>query len=94
MSFLIAFVGELAAWVAAFLVDLPLYILSLLLTGLAAMVNFIPAPTFVASATGWIGSLPPMVFYIMSSLQISNGLTIVFTAYVLRFLIRRLPFIG
>lgn len=94
MSFLIQFLQALFAWLAAFLVDLPLYILSLFLTGLATFINDIPAPGFFSSAAGYISSLPPLVSFLMSSFQIGAGITIIVTAFTIRFLIRRIPFIG
>jgi len=94
MAFLIGFLQTLFAWLATYLLDLPLYILSLLLVGLATFINDIPAPSFFSSAAGWISSLPPLVAYVLGALQISTGVTILVTAYTLRFLIRRIPFIG
>lgn len=39
-------------------------------------------------------SIDPSVWYFMSVFQIPYGITVVLGAYILRFLIRRIPFIG
>jgi hypothetical protein len=82
------------SWLHDFALWLPLHIFKLLCDGLAALINFIPAPGFFSSAAGWIGAIPGPVAYLLSSLQIGTGVTILVTAYTLRFLIRRIPFIG
>lgn len=45
-------------------------------------------------AGGLFESIDPSVWYFMSMFQIPYGITVVLGAYVLRFLIRRIPFIG
>jgi hypothetical protein len=94
MSFLIAFLTQILAWLHTFLVLLPKLIASAVLTALAAVINWIPVPSFITNASGWIGAIPSFPAYLLSSLNFSAGVTILVTAYVLRFLIRRIPFIG
>jgi hypothetical protein len=94
MSFLLTLLQDLFAWLGTFLLDLPLYVLSLLLAGLAALINDIPAPGFFTDAAGWISSVPPLVAYVLQTMQIGTGMVIIVTAYTTRFLIRRIPLIG
>jgi hypothetical protein len=94
MSFLINFLQQLAQWLQDLLIGFPLYILGLLLTGLEALIAAIPVPSFFSSAAGWVAAIPAFPAFLLQGLQIASGLVIVLSAYVIRFLIRRLPFIG
>jgi hypothetical protein len=94
VSYVITFLGQLFAWLFSFLVDLPLYVLSLLFAGLATVINDIPAPGFFSDAAGWIGSMPPLAAYLLQTFAIGAGLTMVLSAYTLRFAIRRVFFLN
>ena len=94
MSDLISAIAQYIQDIVNFLTGLPLHIFSLLLSGLSALINGIPAPAFFSNAAGWIGSIPTLAAYLLAALQISSLVTILVSAYVLRFLIRRIPFIG
>lgn len=94
MSFLLHWLASALQWLFNFVVGIPLHVFSLLLSGLAAMFNAIPAPSFFAQASGWIGNMPPLLAFLLSSLHIADGVGILVAAYTLRFLIRRIPFIG
>ena len=77
-----------------FLLYLPRRLFEWLMEGLAWLVNALPIPDFVAAIPGLFAALPtgiPWAFYLFN---LSAGLGIVLSAYVLRFLIRRLPIVG
>jgi hypothetical protein len=94
MSDLIAYLVAAFQAVVNFIEGLPLHAFSLLCQGLAAVINWIPAPAFFSDVAGWIGNTPPLAAWLLSALQIGSGATILVSAYTLRFLIRRIPFIG
>jgi len=94
MSDLITAIGQWIQSIITFLTGLPLHIFALLLQGLSAIINWIPAPGFYSNISGWIVSIPPLAAFLLSALQIGALVTILVTAYTLRFLIRRIPFIG
>lgn len=94
MSFLIQWLVQAAQWLWAVISAFPLHVLSMLLQGLAAFIGWIPAPAFFSSAGQWIGNMPPLVAFLLSSLQIGSLVTILVSSYVLRFVIRRIPFLG
>ncbi len=94
MSFLINWLVQAVQWLWTVISNLPLHCLSLLLQGLAAFVGWIPAPAFFANASGWIGSMPPLVSFMLSSLQIGALVTVLVSSFTLRFIIRRIPFLG
>lgn len=93
--------GDLLSWLSSafqqlvnFFEGLPLHILTALLSGLSALINWIPAPAFFSNLSGWIGSIPPLAAFLLSALQIGSLVTILVTAYTLRFVIRRIFFIN
>lgn len=94
MSFLLNWLVQFAQWLWTVISEFPLHVLSLLLQGLAAFINWIPAPGFFADAGSWIGNIPPLVAFLLSSLQIGSLVTVLVSAYTLRFVIRRIPFLG
>ena len=94
MSFLIDWLVSAAQWLWQVISNFPLHCLSLLLQGLAAFISWIPAPAFFSNAGQWIGDMPPLVSFLLSSLQIGALATILVSAYTLRFIIRRIPFLG
>jgi hypothetical protein len=94
MSYLLNWLYQAAAWFVTLIANFFLHVLTLLLQGLEALIAWIPAPSFFQNAAGWIGSIPPLLADFLSALQIGAGITIVVSALTLRFLIRRIPFIG
>lgn len=94
MSDLISAIGQWVQDFFNFLLGLPLHIFSLLLSGLSYVLNAIPAPSFFTEASGWVGSIPTLAAYLLSALQIGSLVTILVSAYTLRWVIRRIPFIG
>ena len=79
-------------WLIAEIKLLFVYLYEGILNGLLGALNAIPVPDFLQS----IGSLslPPSVIYFSNAFQLPVGISIVVSAYILRFLIRRLPVIG
>ncbi|MEY8199725.1 MAG: hypothetical protein RPS47_10840 [Colwellia sp.] len=63
-----------------------------LLSGLASLFELIPAPSFLANLT--TTELPSGVAWAVGIFQIEFGLSVVVSAYTLRFIIRRIPGIG
>jgi len=94
MSFLIQWLVEALQWCFNMLLALPLHLWVLLLGGLQAAVNAIPVPSFFASASNYVAAIPPSVAYFAAGFQIPYGLGVVISAWVLRWILRRIPFIG
>lgn len=78
---------ELVAWV-------PKKIWELLLDALASAIEAIPVPDFVASAGNWFGGIPSTVIYFGQFFAVAEGLAMIMSALVLRFVLRRIPLIG
>jgi hypothetical protein len=94
MLFLIQWLVHAVQWCFDLLMKLPLHLWVLVLGGLQAAVNAIPVPSFFSNASNYVQGLPPMVAYLSSAMQIPYGLGVVTTAWVARWILRRIPLIG
>lgn len=92
MEFLLQWLENAWTQLVTFLQGLPLHLFTGLMSGLAAVVNWIPAPPF-SNIAGWIG-IPSLAAFLLSALQIGTLVTILVAAYTLRFLIRRIFFLN
>jgi len=72
----------------------PRKLFELLMVGLAELVNAIPVPDWVNDASGLFSGLPAGVAWGFYIFNFAFGLGVIISAYVLRFIIRRLPFVG
>ncbi|MCQ4306354.1 hypothetical protein [Stutzerimonas frequens] len=59
-----------------------------------SVIYSLPVPDFIVSAKDALQGIPPSVLFFTSACQVGPGLTMIIGAYVLRFLIRRIPIIG
>lgn len=64
------------------------------LSALAAVIEAIPVPDALSNASTVFGQIPSGVVYLVSAASFGQGLGIVAGAYLVRFLIRRLPLVG
>jgi len=71
-----------------------LHIWKLLLDGLAAVIEAIPVPSFFGQAGDLLAAVPASVIYWASFFSADFGIPLVLGAYLLRWLLRRIPFIG
>lgn len=81
-------------WLRDLLLWVPKKIWELVLDGLAAVIEAIPVPTWLANIGDVFDAIPDGVIYFAQALQLPAGLSMILGAYVLRFLIRRLPVVG
>ncbi len=94
MSFLIQWLSGALTWLYNLIDKLPLHLYTLIMEGAAKIINAIPVPAFFSNADSYIAALPPAVAYFSGGLQIPYGIGVITTAYLLRFIIRRIPFIN
>jgi hypothetical protein len=94
MDFLIKYLKMILDWLLGFIDWIGIELSKIFLAALAAIINAIPVPSWMANAGGAVANIPPGVAYFVQSMQISTGATIMVSAYIIRFVIRRLPFIG
>jgi len=67
-------------------------IIDSVLGGIAYLVELLPVPDFIANMPTI--TIPAGVAYFAGPANIPGGLAMIATAYGIRFLIRRLPFVG
>ncbi|MCX2960258.1 DUF2523 family protein [Rodentibacter caecimuris] len=56
--------------------------------------DLIGANEAISNITRLFGGLPTMALYFLSLLKLGTGMQIIFSAYITRFVIRRIPVIG
>jgi len=61
---------------------------------LIGLLSLIPVPEWLSSLSGNVAALPAGVLFFVGPLQLTTGCAWIVSAYVLRFLIRRIPVIG
>jgi hypothetical protein len=81
-------------WLIDAIKDLAEEIIGLVLDALASILEAIPVPDWMQSIDSSWSALPSGVWYFAETLNLTYGLTVVVSAYGLRFLIRRLPIFG
>lgn len=86
--------GEAYDAVIEFLKQLPEWVFSELVDGFIEFFNAIPVPDFFATAANAFGNIPPEVVYFAQPFNIGYGVTMILGAYLLRFIVRRIPIFG
>ena len=86
--------SQFASWLVNLLLWLPRKLFSQLGEGFVELISSIPVPDFVSQADYAFASLPSGVVYAISFFRVPEGLAMIISAYILRFIIRRIPFFG
>ncbi|TWH71296.1 uncharacterized protein DUF2523 [Azomonas agilis] len=73
---------------------LPLYVFDWIANGIIWFFNQLPVPDFFDKASYAFSNIPEGVVFFAQALQIKEGISMVLSAYLLRFVIRRIPIIG
>lgn len=81
-------------WLRDEIKQLGLWFLEQLLGALSAVLNAIPLPSWATDGGPLLGGIPAAVGYFLQVLEFPFGIAVIASAYGLRFLIRRIPFIG
>lgn len=91
---IIDFLGDMLVWVIDFVTWAVVKVLLLIFEGVLYVLNLIPVPDFMSDLDGNMAVIDPGILYFTAPFQLSTGITWIVSAYVLRFLIRRIPIIG
>lgn len=86
--------SDFAEWLKELFLWLPLKIWEMLLEALAGVFEAIPVPDFINTAQGYMSGIGGNVLWMLSLFAVPEGLTMVMSALLLRFLVRRIPLIG
>lgn len=93
MAALIEFLSQILEWLVEFLLWGFHTIYEYLLLGLAAIFDAIPVPSWLVGADPF-ASIDPGIAFFLHAFQIPAGIAIMLSAYLIRFLIRRVPVVG
>lgn len=80
------------SWVRDELHAFSLWVYEAILSGLATAVEAFPVPDFLMGVN--TQALPSGLAFFVDALDLPAGLTIIVSAYIARFVLRRIPFIG
>lgn len=80
--------------IISFFKELPEWVFSNIADAIVDFFNSIPVPDFFLSASGAFNVIPPEVVYFAGPFNIGIGVSMVLGAYLLRFIVRRVPFFG
>jgi len=93
-DFIVDLVNQLGQWSLDLLLYVPRVLFAELMQGAAALVAAIPVPAFVSNVGSYWSSVSGDVMFFVAPMRLGTGLAMIATAYGVRFLIRRLPFVG
>lgn len=85
--------SSFSQWLINVLLWVPLKLFAMLLDGLASIFEAIPVPDWVSTAQAGLSALSPIGYY-LNLFAVPQGFATIISAYILRFLIRRIPFVG
>jgi hypothetical protein len=85
---------DFAQWLYDVLMWLPRWTVDQVLSGLAALIQAIPVPSFINDFMTSAASLSGDVVWWLDLLQVQWGLSCMTTALIARFVLRRIPLIG
>jgi hypothetical protein len=94
MKYLIGFLSQIFAWFIQFAQWCFEWVWSEILGALVTVLSIIPVPQWLSDAPNVLANVPSGVVYVLTILQFQAGMTIMIGAWLLRFLIKRLPIIG
>ncbi|WP_445262008.1 DUF2523 family protein [Pseudomonas sp. EA_65y_Pfl2_P78] len=77
-----------------FIIDIPIEIITWIWESFLKLISTSWLMGLIQSAGDVFTTIPSSVWYFMNMMQIPYGISVVTSAYFLRFLVRRIPFIG
>ena len=94
MSALMHYIQSILVWLLGLIDWILIEVFTVVGAAVVAVLNAIPVCGCFAQATSLMQGLPSGVLYFAQALNLSTGLQSIVCAVLLRFLIRRIPFIG
>jgi hypothetical protein len=94
MSAIMQYLQQILAWLLTFVDWIFGEVFQLICNAAIAVIGALPLPGWVSGASTMVAGLPAGVLYFAQAFDLHTGITIIFSAWGLRFLIRRIPFIG
>lgn len=91
---ILRFLGNILEWIVDFFQWLFVKVAVLVFDAVIAVLSLIPVPDWLDEIAPNITAIDPGIMFFAAPLQLGTGLTWIISAYLLRFLIRRLPVVG
>jgi len=91
---LLAFINEVLKWLLDLVLWVPREIYAELMESVLGLLQELDTGEGVQLMSSSYGELDGFIRYVIAGLNLEYGLSILFGAYVIRFLIRRIPVIG
>lgn len=85
-------VGCIGQWFADLFTSFGLWLYEKLINGIVAVIEMIPVPEFLENASSL--RIPDGLGFVAEVFHLEMGAQIIVSAFVLRFIIRRLPIVG
>ncbi len=77
-----------------FFMDFPKWVFQKVCEGVVEFFNALPVPGFFTTAADAFNGIPSQVVFFADAFQIGPGIAMILGAYLLRFILRRVPIIG
>jgi hypothetical protein len=94
LDWLQGWLDSFTQWLLDLLQWIPKKLYSEAMAGIANFFNALPVPDFVTQAAGAFQGIPSTVLYFASMFELAFGVSVVLSALLARFVLRRIPFIG
>lgn len=91
---ILQFFGDVVEFVVEFAQWLVVKVALLVFDGVIAVLSLIPVPEWLSNIAGNVAAIDPGVLFFVAPFQFGTGIAWVVSAYLIRFLIRRIPFVG
>lgn len=86
--------SKFSHWLMDLMLWVPKKIFELIMDAFASLFEALPVPDFIVQATNAFSGVSGNVLFFASKFAIAEGLMIYIGALILRFILRRIPFIG
>lgn len=94
MAWLSETFSDILQWVKDLLLWIPRKVYEEVLDGLAGFFESLPVPDFITQATNAFAGISGNVLFFAQKFAVGEGIILILSAYILRFILRRIPFIG
>src|SRR5688572_10876774 len=91
---ILQFIADCLSWVIDFFEWCVVKVFVLLFDAIVALLALIPVPDWLTNLASNVTAIDSGILFFMQPLQVGTGISWIFGAYLLRFLIRRLPVVG
>lgn len=86
--------NEILEWLKEFFLWIPRKIWAEILDAFAGFFESLPVPEFIIQASSAFAGISGNILFFAQMFAVGEGITMILGAYVLRFVLRRIPLIG